>query len=151
MPRRLLSDVSDQVRWPIGVILQITVPRYPMFFSFKSLPPKKKKPATLLTRTALQGCHWRVLSFFCRQTSRMKKWLQHYRLWKVPFEATLGFCFLKKSQLAVWRLSIKGKFHEPSECLHTGILWRIQVVHCSDAWYYINNYLALSCVFGIFF
>ena len=42
MPRRLLSDVSDQVGWPIGVILQITVPRYPMFFSFKSLPPKKK-------------------------------------------------------------------------------------------------------------
>ena len=46
MPRRLLSDVSDQVRWPIGVILQITVPRYPMFFSFKSRPPKKKKTKT---------------------------------------------------------------------------------------------------------
>ena len=109
MPRRLLSDVSDQVGWPIGVILQITVPRYPMFFSFKSLPPKKKNPATLLTRTALQGCHWRVLSFFCRQTSRMKKWLQHYRLWKVPLEATLGFCFLKKKSAGGLEIINKGQ------------------------------------------
>lgn len=46
MPYHLLSDVFDQVRWPIWVILQMTVPRYLMFFSFKSRPPKKKKTKT---------------------------------------------------------------------------------------------------------